>query len=80
MLSNLYYDVRNLEEIDKANTFIPHGITIASVEDTEFYIKKDFLLRQIGFHQFYSMKNYLVAKICLENALTFYDKNPLQDK
>ncbi len=48
---------------------VPHGLSIASIEDTDSYLNKDLLWRSIGHYQFYALKNAPQAKICLENAL-----------
>jgi hypothetical protein len=50
LFQNMFYDEKNLEDVEKVSQLIPHGLAVASIEDTDFYINKDLLLRQIGYY------------------------------
>jgi tetratricopeptide (TPR) repeat protein len=78
--TNLFYNERSLDDIARVYNFIPHGLAIASIEGSDFYMNKDLLLRQIGYHQFYSIKNYLQAKTCFEYALQISETYHSYDK
>ena len=80
LLQNLYYDERDLNDVARVSSLIPHALSIAKVEDSDFYLNKDLLLRQTGYHQFYSIKNYLQAKVCLEEALRLSENYRSADK
>jgi len=59
---------------------VPHGLSIASIEDTDSYLNKDLLWRQLGYHQFYALRNASQAKICFENALIISENRHNIDK
>ena len=75
------YDGKNVPDIARVSTIIPHAVQFASlIKDTDAEgILLVELLDRIGGHQLYGTKNYVIASKHYKRALVILEQQPIKD-